>query len=281
MTEPPVLLVTCAEWAEGEPGHAALDAALASRGIESRWVVWDDLSVDWGEARVVAVRSVWDYAHRLGEFLAWATGVGPALLNGAAVFRWNTDKGYLIDLAEAGLPVVPTVAAGDVMAVRAAAAAFGTAVAKPRVGSGGRGIEIVPARQGWLPDPDGHQGPWVVQPLVESVRLEGETSVFVFGGRPVSQVDKLPAPGEIRVQEEYGGRSRPAGLGEEEALLAAHAIATTVDLLGAEIAYGRVDLMHHEGRLVVSEIELTEPGLYLDVLPLNAAPFADVVAARL
>jgi hypothetical protein len=38
--------------------------------------------------------------------------------------------------------------------------------------------------------------------------------------------------------------------------------------------------MRLDGRLVVSEVELTEPGLYLDVLPANGAAFADAVAAR-
>ena len=35
-----------------------------------------------------------------------------------------------------------------------------------------------------------------------------------------------------------------------------------------------------DGTLAVSELELIEPGLYLDVLPANAEPFADLVAAR-
>jgi len=30
----------------------------------------------------------------------------------------------------------------------------------------------------------------------------------------------------------------------------------------------------------VSELELIEPGLYLDVSPANAEPFADLLAAR-
>ena len=34
-----------------------------------------------------------------------------------------------------------------------------------------------------------------------------------------------------------------------------------------------------DGTLAVSELELIEPGLYLDVLPGNAEPFADLVAA--
>lgn len=277
---PLVLLATSREWADGEPGHGALDAALAAKGLASRWVVWDDLGVDWGTAEVVAVRSAWDYDGRLGEFLGWASGVGPTLLNGAAVFRWNTDKRYLIELQNMGLPVVPTVAAETVFEVRAAADEFGLAVVKPRVGAGGRGLEVVSDGSVWLPDPDGHPGPWVVQPLVESIHTEGETSVFVIAGRPVSQVQKLPSINDIRVHEQFGGTSRSVELTEKAASLAASAIATVVDLLGEEIVYGRVDMMRYGDQLVVSEVELTEPGLYLDVLPLNALPFAEAVAAR-
>lgn len=279
-TAPLVLLVTSSEWAEGEPGHAALDRALEARGLVSRWVVWDDLAVDWGAADVIAVRSAWDYDSRLGEFLGWASGVGPALLNGAHVFRWNTDKRYLVELQDAGLPVVPTIAATTVFEVRTAADQFGLSVVKPRVGAGGRGLEVVSDGRVWLPQPDGHQGPWVVQPLVESIHHDGETSVFVIGGHPVSQVEKLPSTTDIRVHEQFGGTSRSVELTDEAALLAAEAIATVVDLLGAEVVYGRVDMMRYQGRLVVSEVELTEPGLYLDVLPLNALPFAEAIANR-
>ena len=35
-----------------------------------------------------------------------------------------------------------------------------------------------------------------------------------------------------------------------------------------------------DGTLAVSELELIEPGLYLDVLPANAEPFADLVLRR-
>lgn len=276
---PLVLLATSREWSEGEPGHGALDAALAAQGLASRWVQWDDLTVDWGTAEVVAVRSTWDYDGRLGEFLGWASGVGPALLNGVNVFRWNTDKRYLVELQKAGLPVVPTVACDTVFEVRAAADEFGLAVVKPRVGAGGRGLEVVSDGRVWLPR-EGHPGPWVVQPLVESIHHDGETSVFVIAGRPVSQVQKMPSTTDIRVHEEYGGTSRSVELTEKAASLAAEAVATVVDLLGEEIVYGRVDMMRYQDRLVVSEVELTEPGLYLDVLPLNALPFAEAIAAR-
>ena len=277
--QPLVLLATCVHFPDGEPGHEALDAALAARGLDARWSRWDDESVDWDAADVIAVRSTWDYDSRVGEFLGWAAGLGPRLLNGVKVFRWNTDKRYLLDLQDAGLPVVPTMAADTADDVRRLAARHPVAVVKPRVAAGGRGLDVVSDAGAWEPGADG-RGPWIVQPLVESIHHDGESSVFVLGGHAVSQVDKLPSTTDIRVHEMYGGSSRPVPLAAEAAKLAIEAVATVADLLGDELAYGRVDMMRHRGRLVVSEVELTEPGLYLDVLPENAEPFAEAVAAR-
>ena len=106
-----VLLATCAEWADGEPAFAELDRALMARGIEGRWADWRDRSVDWASARVVAVRSTWDYIDHHHEFVEWAREVArhSLLLNGADVFSWNTDKQYLVELGAAGVPVVPSV----------------------------------------------------------------------------------------------------------------------------------------------------------------------------
>jgi glutathione synthase/RimK-type ligase-like ATP-grasp enzyme len=289
-----VLLATCSGWPDGEPGAPALDAALAARGIRSRWARWDDADVDWAAADLVAVRSTWDYTERPGEFLAWARRLDPArLLNSADVFAWNLDKAYLVGLAD--LPVVPTVAADSGAALREAVAAtlssYGAAVVKPRTGADGAGVIVVdgpddprlgqslPAE---LPGLSGATGPWVVQPLVASVRTEGETSVFVVGGRAVSQVDKRPGRGEIRVHEHFGGGSTPVPLHAEAAGLAVRAVATAAARLGGPLDYARVDLMRlDDGRLAVSELEAIEPGLYLDVLPANAEPFADLVERRL
>lgn len=277
--EPVVLLATCAQWPDGEPGHEALDAALRARGLVPRWAAWDDDSVDWEQAEIVAVRSTWDYDGRVGEFLGWAAGLGQRVLNGVKVFRWNTDKCYLLDLQDVGLPVVPTMSADTADDVRLLAARYPVAVVKPRVGAGGRGLDVVSDAGAW--EPGERPGPWIVQPLVESIHQEGERSVFVIGGHPVSQVDKLPSTTDVRVHERYGGSSRAVPLGREEAVLATEAVATASDLLGADLAYGRVDILRHRGRLVVSEVELTEPGLYLDLVPHNAEPFADALAARI
>lgn len=279
-----VLLVTCAGFPDGEPEGHLLVRELTERGLSARWVTWDDPGVDWSDARLVMIRSTWDYERRRDAFLDWARSVQrlSTLVNTAEVAEWNTDKIYLLDLLEAGLPVVPTVAVDSELELAPAIATFEPAVVKPRVGAGGRGVVVFDLEPGGPEELDESQlspGPWVVQPLVESVRTEGETSVFVLGGRVVSQVRKLPAPGDIRVHVEYGGREGAVEVTQEASALALRAVDLAEKLLDTALPYARADLMRMpDGRLVLSELELVEPGLYLDLAPANAPAFADVVA---
>ncbi|KRF35141.1 ATP-grasp domain-containing protein [Nocardioides sp. Soil805] len=283
-----VLLATYDGMPDGEPGAPALDAALAERGIDARWAVWDDPSVDWDGADLVVVRSTWDYATRAEEFLAWTRSLDQSrLLNGADVFAWNHDKAYLVDLGP--LPVVPTRLASSQAEYAAAIEEFGTVVVKPRVSAGGAGLIVVSdpldSRLGQTlrshPSYPPVGGPWIAQPLIASVRTRGEVSLFLLGGRVISQVDKLPAGDEVRVHEEFGGASRPVPIDPAIAEFAATVDAWLAARFGRPLDYVRVDLLQHEDEWVVSELELIEPGLYLDVLPDNAGPFADLVAARL
>ena len=281
---PSVLLVTFNLMPDGEPGGAVLVPALVSRGIDARWVCWDDPSVDWAAADLVAVRSTWDYHRRLPAFLEWARSVDAVtrLLNGAEVFAWNADKSYLVELA-AHVPVVPTSVvddAGLVPGLTAALARWGTVVLKPCTGAGGRGVVVVRKVEDWSLF-DLAPGPWVAQPLVESVRTLGETSIYVLGGRAVAQVDKSVAGDEVRVHEQYGGSSRPVPLDPVRAKVAEAALAAAAALRDSDLSYARVDLMSWQGEWVVSELELIEPGLYLDVDPAIAEPFAELVASRI
>ena len=267
-----VLLVTCADWPDGEPGGALLLDAFIERGMAAEWVGWDDPDVDWTDG-LACVRSTWDYVDRLDDFLFWARSV-PWLLNGSSVFAWNTDKRYLVELAEQGLPVVPTLLAGDADSLAAARASYAVPVTKPCVGADGVGVAIGDAEPG--------PGPWIVQPLVESVRSEGETSVFVFDGRPVTQFRKVPAAGEIRVHERLGGVVTEVPLDAEATRVAIELVEGASDLLERDLPYARVDLMRLEtGELMLSELEVTEPGLYLDSSPTNAGLFADLVQNHL
>ncbi len=283
-----VLLATCGDWPDGEPGFEALNTALKTRGIDFAWASWDDPAVDWAAASLLAVRATWDYAVRAEEFLAWTRSLDQArLLNGADVFEWNHDKRYLTDLGP--LPVVPTRLAASSAEFGAAISEFGTAVVKPRVSAGGAGLIVVTdpldSRLGQTlrshPTYPPVGGPWIAQPLVESIRTRGEVSVFVIAGEVISQVDKLPVGDEVRVHEQFGGGSSVVSIDPAIAAVALAANDWLTRRFGRELDYVRVDLLSYGDAWVVSELEAIEPGLYLDILPANAEPFADLIAARL
>lgn len=285
-TRPRVLLATFDLRPDGEGGGHLLPEALGAVGVEASWAVWSDPGVDWAAADLVAIRSTWDYHRRLPEFLDWARRVerDGHLLGSAAVIAWNADKAYLVELA-ARLPVVPSVLVGSADlggALVAGLARHGEVVLKPRTGAGGSGV-VVAAR---ADDPrlSALTGDaWLLQPLVPSVRTTGERSLFVLDGRVVSQVDKVAAGAddEVRVHPRYGGVMRPAGPDPVAVALAEQTIAVVGELHGRPLPYGRVDLLEVDGELCVSEVELIEPGLYLDLVPANATAFAETAVRAL
>src|SRR5262245_62076614 len=110
METPRLALVTARAARRLDEDLAPLEAALRSAGAETAIVDWDDLAAEWGAFDFAVLRSTWDYAKRLPEFLAWAHEVSQVttLLNPLPVVRWNLDKHYLAELSHAGVPTVPS-----------------------------------------------------------------------------------------------------------------------------------------------------------------------------
>ena len=148
---------------------------------------------------------------------------------------------------------------------------------KPRVGASGVGVVVVDGPGHAAGAADAARG-WSSRWSSRCARV-GETSVFVFGGRATSQVDKRPGGDELRVHEAYGGRSVAVPLDQERAALAEHAVAAVGEWFGRAAGVRRIDVMHWEDAWVVSELELIEPGLYLDVDPTPAETFADLLVS--
>jgi glutathione synthase/RimK-type ligase-like ATP-grasp enzyme len=251
-------------------------------------VVWDAPGVAWDAYAAVVVRSCWDYHRRLAEFLAWAEALmreGVPLWNDAATLRWNADKSYLRELALRGVAVVPTLwlepAEQPDLAALLEREGWPEAVVKPAVSASAEGA--------WLTTPSRarHEGPALsallrrghvlVQPRLPEVMAEGEWSLVFFEGAFSHAVRKRPQPGEFRVQEEFGGSvesaTPPAALLDD----AAQALRAA----GRSALYARVDGVLRAGRLMLMELELIEPHLFLLDAEGAADRFANAIAARL
>jgi glutathione synthase/RimK-type ligase-like ATP-grasp enzyme len=266
-----------------DPDLPLASAALREAGLAVELVRWDDPAVDWAGFDLVVVRSCWDYAWRLEEFLGWAESV-PRLANPVEILRWNTDKVYLRDLERAGLPVVPTAwdpaGAGDLPVA-------GEWVVKPSISAGSRDTarwDTPDAVLEHVAELTGAGRTAMVQPYLTSVDDLGETAMLFIGGAFSHAVRKGPllAPGEgVRQDRNSRGDLRAVDPSEAQRAVAQAVFDAVPGLVGIADAplYARIDLVQDaDGNPVVLELELTEPSLFLPQAPEAAVTLAEAVA---
>lgn len=264
-----------------------LTDALRRLGLSSVRVDWSRPGVDWSRFRCAVFRTTWDYFDRFGEFTAWLGRVAEAtaLCNPAALVRWNTDKHYLADLADRGVPVVESrfIERGHSVTLSGVLAETGwaDAVVKPCVSGAARHTyRVSPATAAGL-DPVVERlladESLMLQPFQRDVTVSGEDSLMVFNGRYTHAVRKTPKAGDFRVQDDHGGTTRAHTATAEQIELAERAVAAC----RPAPAYARVDLVRdNRGQLAVMELELVEPELWLRYFPPAADEFAKAVAER-
>lgn len=281
-----VLLATCAEYPAGDEDGAEILDALAAQGIAGRWVAWDDHTVDW-TANLVVLRSTWDYTLRREEFLAWTRSV-PRLANPAAVVEWSSDKTYLRELEQDGVPVVPTTwsAPGEPVDLPG----YGDYVVKPSVGAGSRGAGrfspddtvIATAHVQGLHDL-GRTA--MIQPYVAGVDSRGETALIYLDGtfsHAVGKAALLPA-GTVHAVDQralYVEETISMREPSEAELAAGDGVVQVLSRRFGTLLYARVDLLPGPDGPLLVELELAEPSLFLGHGPGAADLFAVAVARR-
>ncbi|MFB9720398.1 ATP-grasp domain-containing protein [Planobispora longispora] len=246
-------------------------AAWAEEGITGRIVRWDDPSVDWASFDAVVVRSVWDYVARREEFLAWARRVEAVtrLANPAAVLERNTDKTYLRDLPVPSIPTSWVEPGRD-----ADLPVLDEYVVKPAISAGARDtIRTVDREKAGahaaLLAAEGRTA--MVQPYLDMVEAEGETSLLYFGGRLSHTVRRNPMlAGGTAAPDADNARADLRTPEPDQVALAERVLAEFPGVL-----YARVDMVRlPDGSPALIEIELAEPYLFLRYAPDAAANLA-------
>ena len=249
---------------DGDEDDHLLAGALTRLGVSVAFVCWDDPDARWPAAGMAVVRSTWDYHERLDAFLGWADYVGSVttLRNDAATIRWNSHKGYLLDLAAHGVPIVPTRLVRCDTRPRPETMSE-TAVSVPQSDALAQSdLDALTATDDAL-----------VQPYINAIETKGELSIVCIDGEASHVVRKVPARGDFRTQEHHGAIVNAVELDDRHralALAALSAVETTP-------LYARVDAVDTDDGFLLMELELIEPTLWLRWHP----PAADVLAASI
>lgn len=262
--------------------------ALQAKGLRVHRTSWDNPNFDWASTHVAVLRTTWDYFHRAKEFADWLDKVRQQtkLINPVETIRWNMDKHYLQDLANAGVNIVPTkfIEIGETQTLEALVAATGwnKVIIKPAISGAARHtykmtLEEVPVHEAIFKQLIAKEA-MLLQPFMDTVETHGEVSHMVFGGKYSHSVLKRAKSGDFRVQDDHGGTVHPYIATEAEIQFAEMATAKCSPVP----AYARVDVMwDNHNQLALVELELIEPELWMRKQPQSAELFADSVVDAL
>jgi len=270
-----IALVTCQSLAQyvvptAEDEDALLTRFLRAKGHRVTVEIWTNAAVDWLSYDVVVLKSPWDYFDRVQEFYAWLDRLetlGVRLLNPVARVRWNADKKYLADLEQAGARIVPTrwLTRGARFEPDKLFADLGTErlIVKPAVSGGAKNTFALTRAEAQAASERLErllcEEDFLAQPFLPQIQTQGEWSFIYFGGEFSHCVLKTPKSGDFRVQHYLGGHIEPHPAPSHLRAPADELVAQ----FAADCLYARVDGVEVNGELLLMELELIEPFLYL------------------
>jgi glutathione synthase/RimK-type ligase-like ATP-grasp enzyme len=222
------------------------------------------------------------------EFLAWLASLEALQIpvwNPLPLLRWNLNKRYLEDLEGAGVPIAPTgwIEQGGLVHLDQILDLEGwkEVVIKPVVSAGADNTWALHRSEAQERDMDFRlqvqAREMMVQKLLPEIRTDGEISLCFFNGKYSHAVRKRPASGDFRVQTQHGGETE-AFLPEACWVDQARAI---LDHVQEDWLYARVDGVRQGKTLILMELELLEPCMYLSYDAAAPERFARALLARL
>lgn len=262
--------------------------ALGALGITAVVASWDDPTVNWSGFQLVVLRSCWNYHLQWAGFLRWLSfleSLEVSVLNSVPQLKWNLSKTYLLDLAKRGVPIPPTVSVDRhgseklreilerhrwndvVVKPTISASAYATARVSPATAESHEQGFCALRRNGGV----------LVQKFVPEVIERGELSFVFLGGNYSHTVLKTVAPGDFRVQTDFGG-ARHSASPSDKLIAQAREI---LELAAPDAAYARLDAIQVRERLILMELELIDPVLFFAFRAHSAADFARSIQAAL
>ena len=262
-------LITWSGLPHGAASERLMLPHLAAANVQTKFVDWRSTNCDFSKFDLVVLRSCWDYHLRVAEFIGWLQRIAQTtpVLNTINTVLWNYNKFYLQEVEALGIEIAATIFvthASGLGAELETIRGWEKIVVKPAISASAHNTRLVdgatfskesePIRK--------MQGqPFLVQQFIPEIETQGEISFIYIDGAYSHAVLKRPAVGDFRVQKEHGGSAEL--FHPDSALLnQADRIAATVPQV-RESLYCRIDAVARRGKLVLMELELIEPELFL------------------
>jgi glutathione synthase/RimK-type ligase-like ATP-grasp enzyme len=283
-----IAIVTCADLPELFGGEQLLPPALRLHGVDVDICIWNDANVQWQQYDAVVIRCPWDYYEHFSSYMAWLNELERQdilVLNDIPTMRWNLNKKYLLELAQRGVAIIPTLLLSksdqrsltDIMNTQG----WNEVVIKPIESAGAwRTLKVTQKNvaeseiifANWRNEHD-----YLCQPFMPEIVEVGEWSLIYFNGEYSHSLIKCAKKDDFRVQSDHGGTCHVQEA-PEHLRLQANMILQAIPTMPC---YARVDGVVRDRQLLLMEIELAEPELFLELKEDAADQFAKAIIQNL
>jgi hypothetical protein len=283
-----IALVTYRDLPQLTPEDQLVCSFLRTLGVQAHAVIWDDPDVAWDSYQAVVVRSCWDYHVHPSRFITWLTHLEHLevpLWNPAPILRWNMHKTYLRDLQTQAVAVPPTCwlerGCNAELATILADQGWKEAVIKPAISATAYNTWRTTREQGSQDQSrfaaSLQHADILVQQFMDPIVTDGEWSFAFFQKQYSHAVLKKAKSGDFRVQDDFGGTIEVLSPG----MALIEQAQQIINCINDPLLFARVDGIERDGQLVLMELELIEPFLFLQSDPHAVERFAHAILTLL
>ena len=261
---------------------------LLMHDIIAEPVVWETQSTELANYDAVLFRTTWGYHekyHKFLLFLDYLDSLKIPIFNPVRIIRKNLHKFYLRELPELNIPTIDTVFVDRNSEITLKSIIsekkWDKFIIKPAVSAGAYKTHLINDYSD-----DGAEeifrsmnleSDLLVQKYIPEIITDGEWSTIFFNRDYHYTVNKIPKPGDFRVQTLFDGKYTVCNPPENVLEISKR----TAELFLDECLYVRVDGVRSNGQFLIMEIEMIEPDIYLDYHPEGISIFAKSIAKRL
>ena len=257
---------------------------LREFGWDCDFVSWESRNIDWDQYKSVIIRSTWNYQEKFENFIKVLSEIDTSsafLYNSIDIVKWNINKQYLNDLEEKKIEIVPSMFYMNFNSkeIYELFSSFNSKklIIKPCISANADFTyildqnsfnDIIDTLKVFFKKRE-----FIIQPFIENIKFEGEYSLIFFGNKLSHALLKTPKNGDFRVQEEHGGILKSIINPEIDLIKFGERV---IENLPEPCLYSRVDIVKHNNKFLLMEVELIEPSLYFNMDSKSSTRFAKV-----
>lgn len=265
-----IALLTCQRLPDLTPADKLLIPELAKHNIQAEAVIWDDPKVIWTNFDYLIFRNTWDYYEKESQFNLWLATIKKLkvkTLNSIEVIEQNKHKFYLRELQNQNIATIPTVFIEKTKRLNLAEimpSHWKKAVIKPAFSAGSYLTEVFEVANieeiNQKYQNIAFEKDLLLQEFKPEIETDGETSFIFFNKEFSHAINKKPAPGDFRIQVQFGGVYTSISPSADLIKQAQ----TIVSNIPNQLLYARVDGIIINNKIQLMEVECIEPDLYFN-----------------